>query len=134
MADRAVALNPNSFLAWNCRGWVYRTAGLPEEAIRSFERAIRMSPVDPRLHRSLAGMGMAFIELRRFDEAIVAAKKALRQNPSYFRQLTAVSRPLSPISDVTLRPVRRRRVCLRPIPPSQYLRGSLGAGNQTRSC
>jgi predicted Zn-dependent protease len=29
------------------------------------------------------GMGFAFIELRRFDEAIVAGKKALRQNPSY---------------------------------------------------
>ena len=83
MADRAVALNPNSFNAWNSRGQVYRIAGLPEEAIRSFERAIRMSPVDPRLHMTLAGMGMAFIELRRFDEAIVAGKKALRQNPSY---------------------------------------------------
>src|SRR5262249_26350175 len=72
MADRAVALNPNSFLAWTNRGWVYRIAGLPEEAVRSFERAIRMSPVDPLLHRSFAGMGYAFIELRRFDEAIVA--------------------------------------------------------------
>ena len=58
MADRAVALNPNSFIAWHCRGWVYRNAGLPEEAIRSFERAIRMSPVDPLLHRTLTGMGM----------------------------------------------------------------------------
>ena len=67
----------------DCRGWVYRIAGLPEEAIRSFERAIRMSPVDPLLHRSFAGMGHAFIELRRFDEAIVAGKKAQRQNPSY---------------------------------------------------
>jgi adenylate cyclase len=28
-------------------------------------------------------MGYAFIELRRFDEAIVAGKKALRQNPSF---------------------------------------------------
>ena len=28
-------------------------------------------------------MGMAFIELRRFDEAIAVGKKALRQNPSY---------------------------------------------------
>ena len=58
MADRAVALNPNSFRAWNCRGWVYKIAGLPEEAIRSFERAIRMSPVDPRLHRTFVGMGI----------------------------------------------------------------------------
>jgi adenylate cyclase len=27
MADRAVALNPNSFLTWNCRGYVNRAAG-----------------------------------------------------------------------------------------------------------
>jgi adenylate cyclase len=83
MADRAVALNPNSFSAWNCRGQVYRIAGLPEEALRSFERAIRLSPVDPRLHFTFVGMGMAFIELRRFDEAIVAGKKCRRQNASY---------------------------------------------------
>jgi adenylate cyclase len=83
MADRAVALNPNSFNTWHYRGWVYKIAGLPEEAVRSFERAMRMSPVDPLLHRSLNGMGMALVELRRFDEAIVAGKKALRQSPSY---------------------------------------------------
>ena len=83
MADRAVALNPNSYQTWNNRGWVYEIAGQPEEAIRSFERAIRMSPVDPQLYTTFTGMGFAFIELRRFDEAIVAGKKALRQNPSY---------------------------------------------------
>ncbi|MFG3595901.1 winged helix-turn-helix domain-containing protein [Bradyrhizobium sp. RDI18] len=82
LADRAVALNPNSFVAWSCRGQVYRIAGLPEEAIRSFERAIRMSPVDPRLHLLFAGMGSALVELRRFDEAVAAGRKALRQNPS----------------------------------------------------
>jgi len=83
MADRAVALNPNSFNAWNSRGWVYRIAGLPEKAVHSFERANRISPIDPQLYRSFAGMGFALIELGRFDEAIVAGKKALRQNPSY---------------------------------------------------
>jgi adenylate cyclase len=82
MADRAVALNPNSFPAWNLRGHVYTDAGRQEEALRSFERAMRISPVDPRQHTVLLGMGLAFIELRRFDEAIVAEKKALRQNPS----------------------------------------------------
>jgi adenylate cyclase len=83
MADRAVALNPNSHVAWICRGWVHRNAGLQEEAIRSFERAIRASPVDPLLHRLYIGMGMALIELGRFEEAIVAGKKALRQNSSF---------------------------------------------------
>ena len=107
MADRAVALNPNSYTAWNCRGSVYRAAGLPEEAVWSFERAIRMNPVDPRLHSTFAGMGLAFIELGRFDEAIVAGRKAQRHNPS-LPGAYAVSRPLSPISDATLRRVRRR--------------------------
>jgi adenylate cyclase len=44
---------------------------------------MRMSPLDPLQYRVLAGMGLAFIELGRFDEAIVAGKKALRQNPSF---------------------------------------------------
>jgi adenylate cyclase len=83
MSDRAVAVNPNLFSAWNIRGHVYRVAGLQEEAVRSFERAMRMNPVDPRQHAALVGMGMAFIELRRFDEAIFAGKKAIRGAPSY---------------------------------------------------
>jgi adenylate cyclase len=83
MADRAVALNPNSYLAWAARGWAHLLARRPEEAVRSFERAIRMSPIDPLLHRAFAGMGVALIELGRFDEALVAGKKAQRQNPSY---------------------------------------------------
>ena len=83
MADRAVALNPNSFIAWHFRGWVYRNAGRPEEAIQSFERAVRMSPVDPLLHRTFTGMGYAFTELRCFDAAVAAVKKALRQNPFF---------------------------------------------------
>src|SRR5262249_41749927 len=53
MADRAVALNPNLYIAWANRGHVYGIAGLEEEAIRSFERAVRLSPVDPRLYHTL---------------------------------------------------------------------------------
>ena len=104
-----------------------------KEAVRSFDRAIRVNPVDPELHFAFVGMGYALIELGRFDEAIVAGKSAIRQNPP-FPRLTAVSRPLSPISDVAPRRVRRLRMCLSSIPHLQSLRGSLAAGNQTRSC
>jgi adenylate cyclase len=83
MADRAVALNPNSYWAWHNRGQVHRVVGLSEEAVRSYERAIRMSPIDPLLYLTFAVMGFALIELRRFDEAIVAGKRALHRNPSY---------------------------------------------------
>jgi adenylate cyclase len=94
LADRAVALIPNSSLAWNRRG--YRNAGLPEEALRRFERAIRMSAVEPLQHINFAGIGYACIELHRFDDAIVAGKKAQRQNPSFspaYRCLASAFRP-----------------------------------------
>ena len=42
-----------------------------------------MSPVDPRLYVLFAGMGLTFVELGRFEEAIVAGKKAQRQNLSF---------------------------------------------------
>jgi adenylate cyclase len=81
-SDRAVATNPNSDTAWNYRGWIYHVAGHYEEAIRSFERAIRVNPLNPFIHSNLAGIGYALIELRRFDEAVGFSKRALRQNSS----------------------------------------------------
>ena len=42
-----------------------------------------MSPLDPRLHSTFVGIGYAYIELGRFDEALVAGKKAQRQNSSF---------------------------------------------------
>jgi adenylate cyclase len=83
MVDRAVALNPNSPRAWEQRGWTYLIAGEPEEAIRSFERANRLSPFDPWRFSTFAGMSGAFIGLGRFDEAVSAAKKAVRQNQAF---------------------------------------------------
>ncbi|MBR0800638.1 adenylate/guanylate cyclase domain-containing protein [Bradyrhizobium jicamae] len=83
IADRSIALNPNSFHAWHGRGTVYRIAGFPEEAVRSQNIAIRLSPVDPLLFQSFNVMGLALIELGRYDEAVQAAKRALRLNPSF---------------------------------------------------
>jgi adenylate cyclase len=83
MVDRAVAVNPNSAHAWDQRGWTYRHSAQAEEAVRSFERAIRLSPLDPLLYSTLTGMGTALIELRRFDDAVAAATKALRKNQTF---------------------------------------------------
>ena len=83
MLDRAVALNPNSAVAWNYRGVAYQFMGQAEEALRSFERGIRLNPLDPMLYGTFAVMGFAFISLRRFDEAVAAAKKSLRKNKTF---------------------------------------------------
>jgi TolB-like protein/Flp pilus assembly protein TadD len=82
MVDRAVALNPNAVVAWSQRGGTYLLAGQPEEAIRSFERAIRLSPFDPSLFARFTGISAAYIDLGRFDEAVAAAKKALQARPT----------------------------------------------------
>ena len=39
--------------------------------------------MDPLLHIALVGRGQAFIELGRFEDAIVTGKQAQRQNASY---------------------------------------------------
>ncbi len=83
MVDRSIALNPNSAAAWRLRGWTYQYVGHAEEAVRSFERSIPLSPLDPMLYSTLTGMALAFIRLRRFDEAVVVAEKALRKNQTY---------------------------------------------------
>jgi TolB-like protein/tetratricopeptide (TPR) repeat protein len=83
LADRAVSLNPNAADAWVHRGWSYLLAGQPEEAIKSFERAIRISPFDRLLASNLVGIGFAFIDLGRFDEAVAVARKALQRDQAY---------------------------------------------------
>jgi adenylate cyclase len=57
--------------------------GQAEAALESFERGIRLSPLDPMLYGTFAVMGLAFISLRRFDEAVAAAKKSLRKNQAF---------------------------------------------------
>jgi adenylate cyclase len=92
MVDRAVSLNPNSALAWEQRGWTYEYAGQSEEAIRSFQRAMRLSPLDPMLFSMLTGMSLSYISLGRFDKAVEVARRAARRNqnyPSTYRCLAA---------------------------------------------
>jgi adenylate cyclase len=83
LVDRAVSLNPNAAYAWLHRGWTYLDSGQPEEALRSFERAIRLSPFDPLLDWSLTGMGFALLGRGRLEEAVVSARKALQVNPAF---------------------------------------------------
>src|SRR5262249_40854561 len=66
-----------------------------EEALRSFERSVRMNPMAPLLY---AGMAVALIELRRFDEAVAAAARALRQNPFISPNAPAISGACAPLA------------------------------------
>jgi adenylate cyclase len=83
MVDRAVSLNPSSSMAWAYRGITCVFVGRTEDAIQSLEWAMRLSPLDPMLYTLQAFMAIAFINLRRFDDAVAAAEKSLHKKQNF---------------------------------------------------
>jgi TolB-like protein len=83
LVDRALVLNSNLAGAWHWGGWVKNWLGEPEAAIERFERAMRLSPLDPRAIGMRAGTAHAHFFLGSYDEAASWAAMALQDNPDF---------------------------------------------------
>jgi TolB-like protein/class 3 adenylate cyclase len=83
LIDRALVLNSNLAEAWNWGGWVKNWLGEPERAIERFARAMRLSPLDPRLTSMRNGIAFAHFFLGRYDEAASWAAMALQDSQGY---------------------------------------------------
>jgi len=83
LIDRALVLNPNLATAWFLGGYLRVWYGETEGAIEHFARAMQLSPCDPEIYRMQAGMAMAHLFARRFDEASSWAEKAFTNLPSF---------------------------------------------------
>jgi TolB-like protein/class 3 adenylate cyclase len=81
LIDRALALNSNLAEAWFYGGWVKIWLGEPKLAIERFARAMRLSPLDPRVAGMRGGTAHAHFFLGRYDEAASWAAMALQDNP-----------------------------------------------------
>ncbi len=81
--DRAIMLNPNSTYAWMAKGWVSCLCNQPEHAIEAFQRAMRLSPLDPLNFTFAGGIAFAHLFARRFTEAVEWADRSLNQGPQY---------------------------------------------------
>jgi len=77
---KAIELDPNSANAHGALGHVLVFADMPQEAIPILERAIRLNPYPPS--RYFHNLTWACNQLGKYEEAITAAKKALRIQPS----------------------------------------------------
>jgi TolB-like protein/class 3 adenylate cyclase/tetratricopeptide (TPR) repeat protein len=80
LVEQAVALNPNLAIAWFSRGWVSLMCAEYEHSIESFDRMIRLSPLDPMRIRAWAGTSFALFHLGRYEEGSAAAKKSIQYN------------------------------------------------------
>lgn len=83
MIDRALVLNSNIATSWFFSGFVNVYLGKPDEAIEHLARAMRMSPLDPRIYLMLAATAYAHFLAGRYAEALPWAEKATRENPNH---------------------------------------------------
>jgi adenylate cyclase len=78
MVEQAVALNPNLAIAWYSRGWVTLMCGEAERAVESFDRMIRLSPLDRLRIGAWNGSAFALFSLERYEDGCAAAMKSLQ--------------------------------------------------------
>jgi adenylate cyclase len=86
MVEQAVALNPNLAGAWNSLGWVSVICCEPERAIESFEKMIRLSPLDPLKVWASSGIAWALWFQGRYEEGRAQAMKVMQ----VFRQVQSL--------------------------------------------
>jgi adenylate cyclase len=80
--EKALALDPNSTWAWLRSGWANFYTSHPDKAIEHFQRAMRLSPLDPMHFNALVGIGAAHFGKGEYDEAARWIEQALREKPS----------------------------------------------------
>jgi len=81
MLERAVTIDPNAAWAWSRLGWVENYSDRPERALPHFERALRLSPLDPMNFNNYVGMGSAHEIAQRYDQAVACYRRALQERP-----------------------------------------------------
>jgi TolB-like protein/Tfp pilus assembly protein PilF len=78
LVDRALTLNPNLADAWLWGGWTKIWLGEPDEAIARLTRAMRLSPLGPRMPGMQFAIAHAYFFAGRYEEAASWAAKALQ--------------------------------------------------------
>jgi adenylate cyclase len=82
LLERAVALDPNSAWAWSRIGWLEAYADRPEEAKAHFEKALRLSPLDPLNFNNYVGLASACHVAGEDNEAANLFLRALEERPN----------------------------------------------------
>lgn len=81
LLERALAIDPNAAWAWSRLGWLDNYSDRPERALEKFERALRLSPLDPMNFNNYVGMASAHEVAQENDKAAALYRRALEERP-----------------------------------------------------
>ena len=77
--DRALLLDPNLAWGWARRGFLLIYRGQAQDSVACFERAIRLSPLDPFSFNCYIGLGLARFAAGQPAEAVEWTRRAMRE-------------------------------------------------------
>jgi adenylate cyclase len=92
LLERALVIDPNCAWAWSRLAWIENYADQSDKAIENFERAIRLSPIDPMNFNNYTGIGSAHEVAQEYGEAVAFYRRALLERPHaswIYRNLTS---------------------------------------------
>lgn len=84
LIERALALDSNAAWAWSRLGWLETYTDQPQNAIRDFERALRLSPLDPMNFNNYVGIGAAHEVAQEYEKAAGFYRRALEERPNAY--------------------------------------------------
>src|SRR5262249_61210279 len=82
LIDKALLINPNLAAAWFLGGFLRLLNGDPDDATAYFERAMRLSPLDPEMYRMQAGKARGRPVARRLNSAPSLARTLISRRPT----------------------------------------------------
>lgn len=94
-ATRSIELNANSGAALALAGWIEVTADNSEKAFELIGQAHRLNPRDPRDWFTLTAMAAACLAARRFEDAVIWARRSLVRNPRFSSTMRILSSSLA---------------------------------------
>jgi tetratricopeptide (TPR) repeat protein len=83
LSDRAIALNPNSALAWRTSGALQACLGNFDLAIARVGRSARLSPLDADAWMNSTYLANSNFGAGRYEEASLWADRVLQESPNY---------------------------------------------------
>jgi Tfp pilus assembly protein PilF len=78
-AAPAAAQSPDAEMSFNS-GLTHLREGRPQLALEEFKKAVKGDPKSPYFQK---GLGLAYTQLQKYDDAVEAFRKALQINPYY---------------------------------------------------